>query len=157
MKQKLPNVAFSLLCPILVCLVGVLGCAEEVEDVGKNPPLPVSGEIRIASLSPAMTTMIIDLGLKESLVGRTPYCRDVDPSLPVVGALDGIDAEILVGCNPNVLFVQPSIGGIDPALRTLAEEQQWVLVSQHLNTLDDVRSALVSISASMFDVISDAF
>ena len=131
-----------------MCLTGAAGCSEEVVN---TEPRPVVGELRIASLSPAMTTMIIDLGLRESLVGRTPYCRDVDPNLPVVGALDGIDAEILLGCTPNLVVVQPSIGGVDPALTALAKEEGWVLVAQHLNTLADIRTALASLSVAIPD------
>ena len=48
-------------------------------------------ELRIVSLSPAISRTLIDFGLQDRIVGRTPHCASIDPSIPVVGDLINID------------------------------------------------------------------
>jgi ABC-type hemin transport system substrate-binding protein len=87
----------------------VVGCDE-------SPALNEDGDAGIASLSPAMTTIVQDLEAGDRLVGRTPWCRGV-AHLPVVGALDGVDAEVLVQLRPAIVVHQPPAAeGSDPVL-----------------------------------------
>jgi ABC-type Fe3+-hydroxamate transport system substrate-binding protein len=95
------------------------------------------GEIRIASLSPAMTTTLQQVGLGPLMVGRSAFCADAD-ELPVVGDLQHINAEQLVRVNPSHIFVQRSGDAVDGILQQLAQKHGWVVVSQSIVDLPDV-------------------
>ena len=91
------------------------------------------------SLSPAITTTMVDLGEADRLVGRTPWCRGIDDR-PVVGTLEGVDAEILVALQPGVVLHQPPASGTDPVLVGLQERLGFRLGG---GRLDGVRDLLV--------------
>jgi ABC-type hemin transport system substrate-binding protein len=105
----------------------------------------------IASTSPAITDSLVLLGLADHIVGRSPYCRSVDASLPVVGDLRSFDAERLALAAPDVLLVQPPLAGVDPALRRFCDEHAIRLVARRLESLADV-DALVGDIAEVFGV-----
>jgi ABC-type hemin transport system substrate-binding protein len=94
-----------------------------------------------------MTTIMQDLGAGPRLVGRTPWCRGVD-DLPVVGALDGVDAEVLVALQPAVVVHQPPSAGPDPVLVSLQERLGFTLVGGRLDGSDDVIAAIDALTAA---------
>jgi iron complex transport system substrate-binding protein len=94
-----------------------------------------------------MTTIMQDLGAGPRLVGRTPWCRGVD-DLPVVGALDGVDAEVLVALQPAVVVHQPPSAGSDPVLVSLQERLGFTLVGGRLDGSDDVITAIDALRAA---------
>lgn len=97
-------------------------------------------EIRIASLSPAMTSTLIDLGFESELVGRSPWCADLSKSLPVVGDFRDFDPERLLLARPTHMVLQPPLSGINPALVTFAEKQGIELIAMPLDRMQDVRA-----------------
>jgi len=127
---------------LLVCFVfmGPLGCSE-----GENSGAAATHGI--ASLSPAMTTIVQDLGAGDRLVGRTPWCRGVD-TLPVVGALDGVDAEVLVGLRPEFVIHQPPAAGPDPVLPALRDRLGFTLIGGRLDGSADVVAAIDGLAAA---------
>lgn len=98
----------------------------------------------IASLSPAMTTIIRDLGAESRLVGRTPWCRGIDDR-PVVGALDGADAEMLLRLRPAVVVVQPPATGIDPVVLDLQGRLGFTLIARRLDGARDVAAVVAAL------------
>jgi ABC-type hemin transport system substrate-binding protein len=102
----------------------------------------------VASTSPAITDSLVALGLVDHIVARSPYCRSVEESLPVVGDLRGFDAERLALAAPEVLFVQPPLAGVDPALARFCEERSIKLVARRLETLADVDALIGDIAAA---------
>jgi ABC-type hemin transport system substrate-binding protein len=106
---------------------------------------------RVASLSPAITDSLVQLGLAKHIVGRSAYCRAVDANVPVVGDLRDFDAERLALLKPDFLFVQPPLAGVDPALRALCETNHITLLARRLDSLHDLR-LLVDDIALAFDV-----
>jgi ABC-type hemin transport system substrate-binding protein len=121
-------------------------------------PAPIAPQPRtkalsptLASTSPAITDSLVALGLADHIVARSPYCRSVDAALPVVGDLRGFDAERLALAAPEVLFVQPPLAGVDPALRDFCEAKSIKLVARRLESLADV-DALVGDIATVFGV-----
>ncbi len=118
----------------------VVGCDE-------SPALNEDGDAGIASLSPAMTTIVQDLGAGDRLVGRTPWCRGV-AHLPVVGALDGVDAEVLVQLRPAIVVHQPPAAGTDPVLLALQARMGFTLVGGGLDGIDDVIAAIDALQAT---------
>ena len=130
-----------------LCVAG--GCGEP-----DNSAQTASGqkkspqELRIASLSPAMTTFVIDLGLGDHLVGSTPFCRGLEGPTPIVGSLSGVDAEVLLRVKPSVVLLQPGVGGADPALLGLAQRNDFAIVQQRLDSLADVEAAIRAIGSA---------
>ncbi len=110
---------------------------------------------RVASLSPAITDSLVQLGLGAHIVGRSAYCRAVDSSVPVVGDLRDFDAERLALLKPDFLFVQPPLAGVDPALRALCETNHITLLARRLDSLHDLR-LLVDDIALAFAVNDEA-
>ena len=43
-----------------------------------------NGGVRIVSMSPGITQTLVDLGLEENIVGRSPFCNGIDESVPPV-------------------------------------------------------------------------
>lgn len=103
---------------------------------------PAASQLRIVSLSPALSRTLVDLGLGGSVVGRTPYCSSLDQSIPVVGDLQTIDYEALVRMDPTHILVQPPAGGVDPHLVEVARQRGWTIADWHLNDLEDIRRTL---------------
>ena len=114
--------------------------------LGCDPPAPQPQAIgtRIASLSPALTTTLIQIGIEDKLVARSAFCRGVD-TLPVVGDLQHIDAEQLVRVRPTHVYTQRSVESIDPTLLELARQHDWTVVSQPLIGFGDVDDLLASL------------
>ena len=99
---------------------------------------PITPSPRVASTSPAISDSLIELGLGAHIVGRSPYCTGVDSSVPVVGDLRDFDAERLALVHPDVLFVQPPLAGVDPALREFCAKNSIRLVERRLDALQDI-------------------
>ena len=91
----------------------------------------------VVSLSPAITTTLVDLGESDRVVGRTPWCRGVD-ECPVVGTLEGVDAEVLVALEPSVVLHQPAASGSDPVLLELEQRLGFECWGARLDGVDDV-------------------
>ena len=139
----------------LIALVGaltVLGCdragppSTPTATVASEPvpeataQVPAIATLRFASLSPAMTQMLVDLGLGDRIVGRTPFCDSVPESVPIVGSLLDVDYERLIEVAPTHIVVQPAASGTDPEVERLAQDHHWVLIEQGLDRLADVEA-----------------
>jgi ABC-type hemin transport system substrate-binding protein len=109
------------------------GSPVAVQSVSRVVPSP-----RVASTSPAITDSLVELGLAEHIVGRSPFCRTIPAAIPVVGDLRDFDAERIGLVAPEVLFVQPPLAGVDPALRRVCEEQGIKVVARRLDSLADL-------------------
>ncbi len=125
---------------------GDVAAPQSVAKAASSAPSP-----RIASMSPAITDSLVALGLEAHVVGRSPFCESVPGAVPVVGDLRSFDAERLALSGAEVLFVQPPLAGVDPALREFCEARSIRLVSRRLESLADV-DALVGDVASVFGV-----
>lgn len=108
------------------------------DDRAKVPAMRDAPSPRVASTSPAITDSMVSLGLSAHIVGRSPYCRTVPREVPVVGDLRGFDAERLALVKPEVLFVQPPLAGVDPALREWCDRNAVTLVEQRIDSLAEL-------------------
>jgi iron complex transport system substrate-binding protein len=127
----------ALLATILGLCSFVGGCTEH-----RAPIREEGGGPRIVSLSPALSRILIDLGLQDSIVGCTPWAPDELVDVPVVGDLLRPDLERISMVDPDLIIVQPTQRGIDPALRAFAEQRDWQLIGWELNRLADVDRVL---------------
>lgn len=123
--------------------LGLVGCDRADPDADPaRTRIPTAGTPDgIVSLSPAMTTIIRDLGAEQRLVGRTPWCRGIDDR-PVVGALDGVDAERLSRLRPSVVVIQPAATGPDPVVLSLRDRLGFALIARRLDGVADVLAAI---------------
>lgn len=110
---------------------------------------------RVASTSPAITDSLVALGLADHIVGRSPFCQSVPAATPVVGDLRDFDAERLALARPDVLFVQPPLAGVDPALRAFCTERRIPLVERRIDSLAELDGLLDDV-ASAFRAPPDA-
>ncbi|MFP4144252.1 MAG: ABC transporter substrate-binding protein [Phycisphaeraceae bacterium] len=105
-----------MLC-LLAGLVFLAGCgeAETSGAAGRGD------ELRIVSLSPALTQMVVDLGLGDHLVGTGEHDMAAPAGLPVVGHYADVRSELLLAAGPtHVLTMAPSTG-VPGRLRELAD------------------------------------
>ena len=128
----------------------ILGCCDgPVETDAAN------GTPRVASLSPALTMTMNEVGLGDLMVGRSAFCRGVD-HLPVVGDLHNFHAEHLVRLQPTHVLVQRARSDVDPALLQLASLYGWHVVAQPIVGLEDVATFLTTLPEVFPDIgVSD--
>lgn len=139
-------IAFGVVVGLLWLLFGqgsplVTPTAPRAEPVGEIP------RPWIAVSSPAISDTLWQLGLVEHIVGRSPYCRKVPNAVPVVGDLRDFDAERLALAKPDVLFVQPPLAGVDPALRNFCEQNGIRLLEHRIDSFADTRALVHDIAA----------
>ena len=118
---------------------------------------PESSSPRIASFSPALTDMVQSLGLGDRIVGRSAFCRNIDPATPVVGDLHEIDYEMLVRVDPTHVLVQGDPEGVDPSLAELSASKGWELLAYRLDGVQDIRNAYQDMPGSMLEIGTSRF
>jgi len=114
--------------------------------------LPDAPAPRVASTSPAITETLLELGLGAHVVGRSGYCRGLPADVPVIGDLRSFDAERLALAKPEVLFVQPPLAGVDPALREFCARRSITLAEQRIDSLAEISQLLQRIEQVFAEV-----
>ena len=136
---------------LLLCFLALFGLAACHE---ASPTSPTDGEIRIASLSPAITRAIEDVGLANFLVGRSTWCQldslEVE-SIPAVGDLHDRDWERMVRLKPTHVLFQASDTDRDAMLQELAARHGWKLQAWPLRTMGEVRNMFEDMPALFAD------
>ncbi len=128
--------ALTLRLGILSFFLLLSACAERPEP---QAPPESSPERRIVSFSPAISRTLVDFGLTDQIVGRTPYCEAVPREIPVTGDLLSVDYERLVRLRPTHVLIQPPAAtGVPPPLSDLADRHGWVIGQWRLNDVADV-------------------
>ncbi len=142
--------AITALC---IAVVSLAACDEHhatQPESASSPVLP-----RIASLSPAISRTLVDIGLEDRLVGRSRFCRSVDPAIPVVGDLVTVDYETLIRLKPTHVLLQPPLAGLDPELKRLAAAQNWTLgVWPSLNGVRQIERLLSELPDTLYSTPS---
>ena len=114
------------LAPFLLVILGAMTarCGPPADQVraGGGP-----GDLRIVSVSPAISRTLVDLGLGGEIVGRTRFGDFLDPETPIVGDLLDVDYESLLRARPTHVLVQAAAAGIDPQLARLGVEHGWTI------------------------------
>lgn len=101
-----------------------------------------SPAFRIVSLSPAVTDILLDLGLGSFIVGRDAFDSQLDSSVPAVGDLFRFDAEGMIVLDPSDVVIQAGRRGAPPGLADLAERNGWTLTNLQIDGLEDIASAV---------------
>lgn len=106
--------------------------------------------MRIVSLAPAITATVVALGERGAIVGRTPWCREVDPAVPVVWDGTGVDVERLMALRPTHCLHQITHAGHPgPEIAPAAERAGARLLGWRLERLDDVRIMILGIGTAV--------
>jgi iron complex transport system substrate-binding protein len=93
---------------------------------------------RVVSLSPAITSSMVDAGWGDRLVGRTPWCAAA-PTAPIVGSLMEVDLERLAATKPDLILIQRVASGPPPGLLEAAFRHGWPVQEIQCLSLEDVR------------------
>ncbi len=88
----------------------------DIAPAERDAPAP-----RLLSAAPNLTELCCALGLRGALVGRTRYCLHPPgvASVPAVGALNDLNAEILPGLRPDLVLVSGTSRAIRDRLAQL--------------------------------------
>ncbi len=117
---------------------------------GTSGSAPQKDHLRIVSFSPAISRTLVDFGLADRIVGRTPHCDSLNRSIPVVGDLLNVDYEQLIRLAPTHVLVQPPAVGGDSHLLDLAGQHDWKVAQWHLNGREDIEQMVRDIPAVLF-------
>ena len=128
---------------IVLMLAALAACSDS------TPAAPTAGPVaRVASLSPAITDTLVELGLRERLVGRTPWCQGVS-EVPALGSMTEVDLERLAAVKPELVLLQRTASGAPAGLREAAEARGWRVEEIPCASLEDVRSLPGRVAAAM--------
>ena len=123
---------------IAILLLMIVGCRPQ-------SPQADSSELRIISLSPALTGILEDVGLGDSIVGRSNYCeftlRDAG-EIPPVGDLHERNWEAIIRLQPTHIFIQADSTEQDLALAGMSDEYGWEFHAWPLRDMNDIKHVL---------------
>jgi len=141
---------FTLRLLAMAPLVVIASSCGRDEPAAAHAPAPTVDAPRIVSLSPAISILLTELGLKPHIVGRHGWDRTLDPDLPVVGDQTGIDYEQLLRLHPTDIVREQGADEPPRRLFQLAQEKNWHILSVPLLALDDIPRS-VSAMADFFE------
>jgi|GEM_PF-2000951 len=123
-----------------VALIAILiGCENSPSPAGEQAHDHPPSAQRIACLSPALSSTLCELGWKDRIVGRTPWCEGLE-GVPVVGSLLEVNLENLSAVHPDLILVQRSSAGLPPALAAAAASRHWCVAQISCTSLRDVQA-----------------
>lgn len=100
---------------------------------------------RIVALSPAIGIILRDLERVSSVVGRHGFDSFLPSQIPTCGDQAGIDFERLLTVSPTHILTQWGTRELPERLRTLSQEKGWITSDYPLQSLADIRAALLDI------------
>ena len=101
---------------------------------------PAEGEIRVVSLVPSITELLVDLGLAGSLVGRTGFCihpRDVVRGIPKVGGTKDVKIDRIRELAPTHVVVNIDENRLE-TVEEIASFTPSVIVTHPLAPIDNL-------------------
>jgi iron complex transport system substrate-binding protein len=113
---------------------------------GSDPPAPsetAAQSLRVVSMNPSLTQMLIALEAQQVLVGVDEYSADHEPSvaaLPRVGGLFNPSLEAVVALEPDLVVVVPSVQQRD--FRTRLRELGVEVIELTGDTLDQILESM---------------
>jgi ABC-type Fe3+-hydroxamate transport system substrate-binding protein len=119
--------AFSLIA--LIAILTLPGCDDPSSPAPQNPAKPQQNPLRIVSLAPALTQVIIDLQQQASLVGVAHHDTAAPPGLPVVGDYIHVNTEAIISLRPTHVLMMVGHSGTPDYLKNLAEQNNFSLIT----------------------------
>ena len=105
-----------------------------------EPPAQI---LRVVSMNPSLTQMLIALGAQQALVGVDQYSADHEPAvaaLPRVGGLFNPSLEAVVALEPDLVVVVPSVQQRD--FRARLRELEVEVIELTGDTLDQILESI---------------
>ena len=138
---------FPLVLPAVAALLSILGACTEPDQRGEPPTGPECiDELRLVSMSPALSRTLVDFGLARRIVGRSPFCDFLDDAVPIVGDLRNINYERLIELAPTHVLVQAEP---EEKLLALAAERGWRIGRWGtIDTIDDIERTVRELPVS---------
>lgn len=130
-----------------VLMVLMLAALAACADATPAAP-PSSAVVRVVSLSPAITETLVELGLRERLVGRTPWCQGVS-EVPALGSMTEVDLERLAVAKPDLILLQRTAMGAPSGLSETAAKRGWRVEEIPCASLADVRALEARVAGLM--------
>lgn len=136
----------------LLCLLTFLSLACDGSTGADNPR---NG--KIVCLSPAATDLLVQMGLKDRIIGVSPWDADPDlkARLPKVGDYERVDWEKLAELKPQYLIVQGRPERMPAGLKEKCAEQGVTLVNLQIDRLADIPGAVTQLGEAL-EVRSEA-
>lgn len=143
--MRRPRLSFALTAVALLA-----GCGGESADPPRVEPEPA---LRIVTLAPALTQMIVDLGRTDLLVGVTDKDTASPSELPIVGNYVDLDSERLLGVRPTHVLQMVPKSGVSAGLRDLASRAGFEVHGYpYPNTIADVAEILAGRPGGMASI-----
>ncbi|MCX5661214.1 MAG: ABC transporter substrate-binding protein [Planctomycetota bacterium] len=102
-------------------------------------PLRFGAPLRIVTLAPALTQMLVDLGHRDELVGKSEYDTAAPASVPVVGNYLEVQMERLLKLHPTHVLMMPGKEGPPARLLEAARRYRFGVVTYpYPNTIAEV-------------------
>jgi iron complex transport system substrate-binding protein len=122
-----------------------------------NPPSQVTpatslhNDIRIASVTPAGTDLVIGIGEGDHLVGVSNFDDDRQGTAgkPRIGDYQNINWEKLAGLNANVLLLQYAQDRVPPYVQQRAADLGLRIVNLKLDTIDDICRGMIDLGTAL--------
>jgi len=129
---------------LLAVMVAMTGC-------GRSTSPAITQGATIVSLSPAVTNLLVAMGLRDKIVGVSPY--DADPQLsksaPKVGDYQRIDWERLAQIKPGLLIVQGKRDRLPVGIRERCEGMGIGIVVTQIDRVEDIYSTLYQVGNAL--------
>ncbi|HEX4055339.1 MAG TPA: ABC transporter substrate-binding protein [Tepidisphaeraceae bacterium] len=131
---------------VLALVVGLL-----VGQWDRKLPHPVpagaAGEVRIASITPAGTDLVIGIGAADRLVGVSDFDEDRDGTTgkPRIGDYQSINWEKLAGLGANVLLLQYAQDRVPDYIQQKCADMGIKIVNLKLDTIDEIDQGMLTL------------
>ncbi len=116
----------TLAAPLVVALMLWSGCDQQTPT---PPQARTDKSMRIVSLAPALTQMVVDLGRGNLIVGVAQYDDAAPPGLPVLGNYQDINTEALLSVAPTHVLTMTSHDAVPQHLSRIAAAGGFRLVA----------------------------
>lgn len=131
----------------LLCLLPLLAVACD----GATDTNAPARNGKIVCLSPAATDLIVQMGLKDRLIGISPWDADPDlkARLPKVGDYERVDWEKVAELKPEFLIVQGKPDRMPAGLKEKCAEHRVTLVNLQIDRLADIPVAATQLGEAL--------
>lgn len=128
-----------LACLLLPVWFGA-GCDQSPPAAQRGQAPGATKSVKVASISPAATDLLVGLGLGDRLVGVSNFepPREETGALPKIGDYRTVDWERLAAVKPDVLIVQYDPAKLPPGLMDRASAMNVRVLNIEIETLADI-------------------
>jgi iron complex transport system substrate-binding protein len=133
---------------ILILVAAIAAVALIVGRGNRRGPVSTRpGGVRVASITPAGTDMVIAIGAGDQLVGVSNYDTDREgvAGKPRVGDYQNVDWEKLAELGVNVLVLQYAPDRMPAFIQQRCQEMGITIANIHLDTIDDISGSMLAL------------